>query len=102
TISRAENFGALFDLAHAQNRDLRLVDDRRAEQSSEDARVSNGESTAGNFIRFQLLGSRAIGEIVRRPRQAGDGTIVGPLDYRHNQAPIERDGHAEIDVAFID
>src|SRR5438270_240038 len=91
TVSRGKNFGALFDLANAENRDLRLVDDRRTEQSPEYARIGNGEGSGGYFIRFQLLCSSTIGEIVR-----------GARNYRHNQAPIKRDGHAEIDVAFID
>ena len=75
TISRGKHFGALFDLTHTENSDLRLVDNRRAEQSAEYARVGDGESAARNFIRLQLFRTRAIGEIVRGPRQAGDRKI---------------------------
>ena len=41
-------------------------------------------------------------QVVGRAGQAGNRQIVGALDHGHNQTPIERHGHAEIDVAFVD
>src|SRR5437763_14507993 len=91
TVSRGKNFRALFDLANAENRNLRLIDDRRAEQSSEYARVGDGESAARNFIRFQLLSSRALGEIVRGARRAGDREVVVGLSCRSHQTRTKRE-----------
>src|SRR5947209_7337073 len=50
TIGCGQNHRPFFNLAHAKDRNLRLIDDRRAEQSAEDAGIRNRECAAGNFI----------------------------------------------------
>src|SRR5438128_3550153 len=67
TIGRRENSGPFFDLAHTEDRYLRLVDDRGAEESTEHTGISNRERAAANLVRLELFCARAIGEIVCRP-----------------------------------
>ena len=83
-IRGRQDLGAFLDFADAEDCDLWLVDDRRTKQSPEDARVGNGECTAGNFVGFQLFRPRPIRQIVGRARQAGNRKIVSAFDYRHD------------------
>src|SRR5947209_15100976 len=93
---------ALLDCADAEDGDLRLVDDGRAEESAEDAGVRDGEGSARDLVGLELLGARALGQVVGGARESGDGEFVGALDDGDDQAPVERDGHAEVDVALVD
>ena len=64
TVRRRENFGAFLDFADTQNSHLRLIDDGGAKQSAKHARVSDRESAASNFVRLELFGARAFGQVV--------------------------------------
>src|SRR5205807_10065590 len=56
-VRSRQHLCALLDLAYTKNCNLRLIDDRCAKQSTEDAGVGDRESAAGNFVRFQLFGA---------------------------------------------
>src|SRR6185437_7727320 len=87
--------------AHAQNRRLRLVDDWRSELLAKNPRVFNGEGARTNFIRLQLLAPRALREIGNRPRNAQEILLLGLLDYRNNESPVQRDCDTDIDVRWV-
>ena len=55
----------LLDVADAEDRDLRLVDDRHPEQRAEHARIGDRERAAGHFVGLELL-RRARGRRDRR------------------------------------
>src|SRR5258708_6687512 len=52
SVGRGKDFGPLLDLPDSQDRYLRLVNDRRAEQPPKHSGISNGEGPAGNFVRL--------------------------------------------------
>ena len=85
---------ALLDGADAEDRDLRLVDQRQAVERAEDARVRDREGAALHFVGIQLLRPRAGGEVVDRPAQAEQVLLVGVADHRHDQPVVERDRDA--------
>ena len=51
---------------------------------------------------FSFLPARALGQVVHGPGQAQDVLLVGVADHRHDEAPVERHRHAEVDVAVVD
>ncbi len=51
-----------------------------------------------DLLRLELLGACAIGEVVGGLGEAEQVHRVGVLDHRHDQPPIERHRHAEVDV----
>src|SRR5687768_5450493 len=89
----------LLDGADAENRDLRLVDDRRADHRSENAGVRDRERALLHFVRVELLGSRALAEVVDRAGDAQQRELVGATDHGNDEPPVERHRDAEIDVA---
>ena len=92
----------LLDRADAENRDLRLVDDRHPELRAELPGVGDGERAAVHFFGLELLRARAIGDVGDRAAQAEQVLLVGVLDDRHDQAALERDRDAEVDVLLVD
>ena len=93
---------ALLDRADAENRHLRLVDDRHAELRAELAGVGDGERAAVHFFRLELLRARPLGDVGDRAAQPEQVLLVGVLDDRHDQAALERDGDPEVDVLLVD
>ena len=89
---------ALLDLAHAQDADVRLVDDRPAEQVSLDARVRDAEGRAAQVVDRDLPGPGALRDVVDRANDAADPELVGPADDRHDEAVRRVDGDADVDV----
>ena len=51
---------------------------------------------------LSCLAARAVGEVGDRAAQAEQVLLVGVLDHRHDQAPVERDRDAEVDVLVVD
>ena len=68
---------ALLDGADAEDRHLRLVDDRHAELGAEDARVGDREGAAVHFLGLELLGARARREVGDAAAQAEQVALVG-------------------------
>ena len=52
-----------------------------------------------HFFGLQLLRARAVGEVVERSREPGERQVVGVLDDRDDEPPVERDGDADVDTA---
>src|SRR5882757_7538024 len=50
-----DHHGAFFDRAETQNADVRLADDRQAEQTAEDAGVGDGEGAFLHFLGLEFL-----------------------------------------------
>src|SRR5262245_13309944 len=101
---------AVFGLDHpwpfvnaAQSEDghLRLVDDRRGGVTAEEPEVGDREGSARDLVRFELLAARAIGQVLRSPRQPRQAQRVGLFDDWHDQAPVERDGDADVVIVFV-
>ena len=71
-------------------------------KSAENARICDRECSARDFVRVKFFCARTVGEIVGRdaPVPASDKR-VGIFDDRNDQAPIESDGHPEIDIALV-
>src|SRR5438132_1131163 len=88
--------GPLLDVADAQDRDLRLVDDGHPEERAEHAGVGDREGSAGDLLRLQLLAARAACQVGDGTAQAEQVAFVGVLDDRNDQPPVERDGNAAV------
>ena len=58
--------------------------------------IGDGERAAVDFLRLQLLGARAFGDVGDRAAQAEQVLLVGVLDDRYDQAALERHGDAEV------
>ena len=75
---------ALLDSTHAQDRHLRLIDDRETEEVAEDARVRDRESSPLNIIRQKLFCPRTAGQVVDCTGQSGKVLAVGLFHDRNN------------------
>ncbi len=71
----------------------------KTEQPAENAGVGDRKRALGDFLRLELFRSGAHGEIVQRARQSQEILLLGVLDHRDDQAPIQR--HGDADVAFL-
>ena len=80
---------------------LRLVDDRRAELLAEDAGVGEREGAAGDLVGRQLLAAGAVGEIDDGAGDAEEVLLLRLLDDGNDQAPVQRDGDADVDVLVV-
>ena len=52
-----------------------------------------------HLVRAQLLGPGPLAQVVDGAGQPEQRQLVGVLDDRHDQSPVERHGDAEVDVA---
>ena len=77
-------------------------DDGRAELLAEDAGVGEGEGAAGDFVGGELLVAGAVGEVDDGARDAEEVLLFGLLDDRDDEAPLERDGDADVDVLVVE
>ena len=64
------NHGALLDGAHAENRNLRLMDDGRAQKAAIEPRVRYRKGAAVDIVHAEVFGACALGEISDRLRVA--------------------------------
>ena len=96
-----EDFGFLVEAADAEDGALRLVDDRRAELLAEDAGVGEGEGAAGDLVGSELLVAGAVGDVDDGARDAEEVLLFGLLDDGNDEAPVERDGDADVDVLVV-
>ena len=97
-----EDFGFLVQSADAEDRRLRLVDDRRAELLAEDAGVGQREGAAGDLVGSELLAAGALGDIDDGARDAEEVLLLGLLDDRDDEAPVQRDGDADVDALVVE
>ena len=100
-VGHLDDLRPFLDRADAHDRDLRLVDDGRREERAEGAVVRHRERAARDLVRHELLGARPRGQVVRGPREAHEREVVGAPDDRHDEAPVESDGDAEVHLAVV-
>ena len=96
-----DDLGLLVEAADAEDADLRLDDDRGAELLAEDAGVGEGEGAAADLIGRKLLAAGAFRQVDDGARDAEEVLLLGLLDDGDDQAPVERDGDADIDVLVV-
>jgi hypothetical protein len=72
-----DDHGAFLNRADTEDGDLRLTDDRHAEQCTEHAGVRDRERPALHVLGLQLLGAGAVGEVVDRAGETEDVLLVG-------------------------
>src|SRR5690606_9264270 len=99
-IRGSHYFCAFFDGSDTKYRNLRLIDDRRAEKPAKNARIRDGECPALNLVRVKFLCSCTIGKIVCRNCKFGKRKVARTLYHRHDQAPIEGNCHTEINITL--
>ena len=91
-----DHHGPLDDRAGAQDRDLRLVDDRRVEQGAAAARVGQRERPAGQLVRRDLPGPGPGGQVTDLAGQPADVQVARVVDDRHHQPALGVDRDAEV------
>src|SRR5688572_22485365 len=87
---------SLDDGAGAEDRDLRLVDDRGVEERAATTRVGDRERAATELIRSDLVGAGALGEVGDLAGQPGDVEVSRVADDRDEKAALGVDGDAEV------
>src|SRR6476620_8308337 len=76
----------LLDSAHSEDGNLRLINNRGAEQAAEAAMVRNRECPALHLIGAELLGSRAFGQIRDFFPQLCEPLAIGMPHHRNEQS----------------
>src|SRR5207302_10767923 len=80
---------------------LRLIDDRGSKLLAEDAGVGEGEGAAGDLVRSKLLSAGAVGNVNDGAGDAEEVLLLRLFDDRDDEAPLERDGDADVDVLVV-
>src|SRR6266498_4104786 len=82
---------ALDDRVRAENRRLRLADDRRPVEGSVTARVRDREGSALDVVRQELLLPRPLGDVGDRLRQSQQVERLRVLHHGHDEALAVRE-----------
>ena len=96
--------GSLDEGVGAEDRRLRLVDDRRSVEGPEAPGIRDRERAALDVVGQQLLRPCALGEILDRARGAGEVQVLRVSDHGDDQALafLERDRDPDVDVGTRD
>src|SRR5262249_55844807 len=97
-VGRLYHDRALLDAADAEDRDLRLIDQRQPVHGAEDAGIRDREGAALDLVGVELLRSRARREVLDRAAQADEILLVRIPDHGDDEPLVERDRDAEVDV----
>src|SRR5580658_9685652 len=92
----------LIHSADAYDCDLRLIDDRRTYQAAEAAEIGDGERSAHHFIGLQLARTGTRGQIDYGTLQAEYVLLIRGANHGHNQAVLQRNGDADVDLVMVD
>src|SRR3954470_20090773 len=84
-----ENYGPFLDRSNGQNGNIRLVNDRKAHKSAEDAGIGDRKSRFVYLVRLQFLSAGAFGQIGYGALKLREAFLVGILQHRNNQAGVE-------------
>ncbi len=96
------NDRSLLDGAGGEDSHLRLVDHGRAHDRSERADVGDGERSAGELIRLQLLVACAIRQVVRGACEPGHILLAGKSNHGSDEPRAsDRDSNSDVQV-FLD
>lgn len=93
--------GSFLNCADTQNGDLRLMDDRGAEQAAESAMIRDRERSILNLFGDQLLGPGSFRKIRNFFGQLGQSFSIGISHHRHQESVFERRGDSHMDI-FLD
>src|SRR6476620_10972853 len=86
---------------HPEDGNLRLMNNRGAEQAAEAAMVRNRECPALHLIGAELLGSGAFGQIRDFFRQLRETLAIGMPHHRNKQSLFQRSGDPDMKI-FLD
>ncbi len=90
--------GSFLNRADTQDCDLRLMDDRGAEQAAKSTMIRNRERSSLNLFGAQFLGPRSFCKIHDFFRQLGQSFSIGMPDHRYQQSVIERRGDTDVNI----
>src|ERR1700733_5080080 len=94
-------YWSLIDGSDAQDGNLRLIDDGRANQAAEAAEIGNGESSAHHFIGLQLARTGARSQIYDGTLQAEHVLLIRGANYGDDQTVFESHSDADVDLVVI-
>ncbi len=93
--------GLLGDSADAHNGGVGLIDDGESEDGSKLTGVGDGEGCTFDVGGQELLGASALAEIGDSALEAEEVEFVGSFENGDDEAPVEGDGDAGVDVFVI-
>src|SRR6478672_6053968 len=93
---RFDDDRALADRLEGQDADLRRVDDRRRDDRAGPAGVVEREGAALDVVELEAAAAGPVGEIPDLAVEAMDRQPVRIVDDRHDQAVLDRYGHAQV------
>src|SRR4051794_7994157 len=100
-VRRRHDLWPLFDGTDTKDRYLRLIDDRRPEKPAEYSGICDSERSALDLVRIEAFGASPLRKVVCLCRELGQRERIGVFDHRYDQAPIQGNGHPEIDIGLI-
>ena len=95
------NTRPLGDLPHPQDRDLRLVDDRKAIEIPVATRIRDREGSALEFVGGESLGTRPARKILDGLREAHQREPVRVAHDRDDQPIVGLDRNADVEIDFL-
>src|SRR5690606_22037078 len=98
----SDHYGPLLDATDTEDRHLRLINDREADDGAEDARVGNGEGATLHLLRCQLLPPSSLRQVIDPIRHAHQRQLIGSLHHGHDEALWESDSNADVDRLAVD
>jgi len=90
------------DTADAENRHLRVVDDRRGEEAGELPRARHGEGRAANLLGLQRALACAVGKTSDLRVDLLHRLRVAAPDHRDDEALFRLDGHSDVVAVEVD
>ena len=97
-----EDDGLFAEAADGEDGGLGLVDDGGAEFAAEDAGVGEGEGGPGGFVGEELFGAGSKGEVDEGAGEIDEARAApGLADDGHDEAPLEGNRNAEVDVPVV-
>src|ERR1700686_3272256 len=94
-----DHHGLLGDASHSYDCGVRLVDDGQAKDGAELAGVGDGESRSFDILGLELLGASTLAQIGDAALQAEEVEVAGIFQDGNDQAPVESNGDADVDIA---
>src|SRR2546425_830817 len=94
--------GLLPGAGDAEDRDLRIVDDRDGAGAAEGADVGDREGATAQVVERRLALAHALGQRAQLARHVEHRLLVDVAQHGHDQTALGGDGDAEVDVALDD
>ena len=87
---------------HTQNRDLRLIYDRREALYAVHAEVCDRKRAAPELLHRQPAFARELCQFFQLGRYLRKALFVGIRDIRHNEAVVKRDRNTHVHIVLVD